>query len=59
MFGPRYLDSLCNSAVKLRTIKKVEKSIPQSPRKKKEVIKSLAFKFNVKVKFGQQVSRKS
>ena len=47
--------SFSNSAVISRPNKKVEKSLPQSPRKKKEVIKSLASKFNVKVKFRQKL----
>ena len=50
--------SFSNSAVKSRTIKEVEKSLPKSPRRKKEVIKSLASKFNVKVKLAQKVGRK-
>ena len=49
--------SFSNSAVKSRTIKKVKKSLPQSPRRKKEVTKSLASKFNVKVKLVQKVGR--
>lgn len=47
-----------NSAVKSRTVKRVEKCRPQSPRRKTEVIKSLASKFNVKVKFGEKSGRK-
>ena len=50
--------SFSNSAVKSRIIKKVEKSLPKSPRRKKKVIKSLASKFNVKVKLTQKVGRK-
>ena len=50
--------SFSNSALKLRTIKKVTKSLRQSPREKKQVIKSLASKFNVKVKLEQKVGRK-
>ena len=47
-----------NSAIKSRTIKRVEKSLPQSPRRKSEVIKSLVSKFNVKIQFGQKTGRK-
>ena len=50
--------SFSNSTVKPRTAKNVEKSLPQSIREQKEVIKSLASKFNVKIKLGQNVGRK-
>ena len=51
--------SFSNSAIKSRTIKRVEKALPQSPRRKSEVIKTLASKFNVKVKFCEKVGRKN
>ena len=37
----------------------MKKCLPQSPQKKKEVIKSLASKFNMKVKLGQKIGRKN
>lgn len=50
--------SFSNSAIKSRTIKRVEKVLPRSPRRKSEVIKTFASKFNVKVKLGEKVGRK-
>ena len=50
--------SFSNSAAKSRSIKKMKKYLLQSPQKKKEKIKSLASKFNVKVKLGQKIGRK-
>ena len=50
--------SFRNSTVKSRTAKNVEKSLPQSIREQKKVIKSLASKFNVKIKLEQKVGRK-
>ena len=51
---PSQTTSFRNSDVTSRIIKNVEKSLPRIPRKKKEVIKSLASKFNMKVKLGQK-----
>ena len=50
--------SFTNTAIKSRSIKKAERSLPQSPRRKKEVIKSLASKFNVRVQLAQKAGRK-
>ena len=47
-----------SSSIKSRTVKRVEKFLPQSSRRKSEVIKSLASKFNVKVKFCKKTGRK-
>ena len=46
--------SFSNPAIKSRNIERVEKSLRKSQRKKKEVIKSLASKFNISIKLGQQ-----
>ena len=48
--------SFSNSALKSRTIKKMEKFLPQSPQRK-EVIKSLTSKFNIEVQLGQKVGK--
>ena len=47
-----------NAAIKSRSVKKVEKSLPKSPRRKREVITRLASKFQFHVKFGEKVGRK-
>ena len=50
--------SFSSAAVKSRSVKKVEKSLPKSPCKKREVITKLVSKFQVRVKFGEKVGRK-
>ena len=50
--------SFSNSVIKSRSVKKAEKSLPQSTRRKKEVIKSLASKFNAKIQLEQKAGRK-
>ena len=47
-----------NAAIKLSSVKKAKKSLPKSPRGKREVIRRLASKFQVRVKFGEKVGRK-
>ena len=47
-----------NAAIKSRSVKKAEKSLPKSPRRKMEVITRLASKFQVCVKFREKVGRK-
>ena len=50
--------SFSNLAIKSRPIKKAKKSLPQSPRRKKEAIKSLASKFNVKIQLAEKARGK-
>ena len=50
--------SFSSAAVKSRSVKKVEKSLPKSPRKKWKVITKLVSKFRVRVKCGEKVERK-
>ena len=50
--------SFSNSTIKARTVERVNNSLPKSPRRKKEAIKSLASKCNMKIKLGRQAGRK-
>ena len=47
-----------NAAIKSRSVKIAEKSLPKGPRRKREVITRLASKFQVRIKFGENVGRK-
>ena len=47
-----------NNAVKSRSVKKVEKVLPKSPRRKKEIIKSLASKFNIRINLEKSERKK-
>ena len=40
-----------HKSIKFRSLKKVENSLPKSPRKKKEIIGHLASKFNLRIQF--------
>ena len=48
-----------NAAIKSRRVKKAEKSLPKSPRRKREVITRSASKFQVHVKFRQKIGREN
>lgn len=44
-----------NTTTKAKNLKKVAAALPSSPRKKVEVVKSLAKKFNLKVQYSNQI----
>ena len=52
------LISFGSATVESRSVMKVEKSLPRSPRKEREVITKLASKFQVRIEFREKVGRK-